>query len=309
MKHKNRKDERSKLNMFKYPFEILPEKRIRVIISADAKNEADDQYAITYGLLSPSLDVVGIAAAHFSAVNPRDSVEQSYQEILLILEKMGLSGKIPVLMGAQRGLADENTPHESEAARFIIEQAHSEGNPLYVVCTGAITDLASAYLMDPTIGKKIKTAIWLGGNAYPKGGSEFNLMNDIAAANVIMSSNIKLWQIPINASVCMRVGIAELIRRVSPCGEIGKYLVDQLVELSRKQEGPCEHWIMWDIAAIALLLDPHRMQYHFENAPIIDKNMYYIPTDREHIIRVYDRVEPRFAFEDMFSKLELCFGR
>ena len=37
----------------------------RAIINTDAKNEADDQYAIVHALLSPTIDVRGLIAAHF----------------------------------------------------------------------------------------------------------------------------------------------------------------------------------------------------------------------------------------------------
>ena len=37
----------------------------RVIINTDAKNEADDQFAIVHALLSPTLDIRGLIAAHF----------------------------------------------------------------------------------------------------------------------------------------------------------------------------------------------------------------------------------------------------
>ena len=40
-----------------------PDRRRRVIINTDAKNEADDQFAIVHALLSPSLDVRGFIAA------------------------------------------------------------------------------------------------------------------------------------------------------------------------------------------------------------------------------------------------------
>ena len=40
-------------------------KQIRVIISSDVANEADDQYAIVHQLLTPMFDVRGIIAAHF----------------------------------------------------------------------------------------------------------------------------------------------------------------------------------------------------------------------------------------------------
>jgi purine nucleosidase len=39
-----------------------PDRRRRVIINTDAKNEADDQFAIVHALLSPSLDVRGLIA-------------------------------------------------------------------------------------------------------------------------------------------------------------------------------------------------------------------------------------------------------
>ena len=52
-----------------YKFTVPPEKMIRVITDTDAKNEADDQFAIVHHLLSPSFDVRGIVAAHFEQKN------------------------------------------------------------------------------------------------------------------------------------------------------------------------------------------------------------------------------------------------
>ena len=96
--------------MKSFAFEVPAEKRIRVIISTDAKNEAEDQIAIAYALMSPKLDVVGIAAAHYFKAHTMpmsahystdedagyDSVDKSYEEIELLLKKMGLTGKVPV---------------------------------------------------------------------------------------------------------------------------------------------------------------------------------------------------------------------
>ena len=39
-------------------------KQLRVIISSDVKNEADDQFAIIHQLITPMFDVRGIVAAH-----------------------------------------------------------------------------------------------------------------------------------------------------------------------------------------------------------------------------------------------------
>ena len=45
--------------------EVAREPQRRAILNTDAKNEADDQYAIVHALLSPTIDVRGLIAAHF----------------------------------------------------------------------------------------------------------------------------------------------------------------------------------------------------------------------------------------------------
>jgi hypothetical protein len=307
-----------------HPFQVPDGKRIRVILSTDAKNEADDQYAIAYALMSPKLEVVGILAAHFYMAHTMpasahyaqgegaglDSVDKSYDEIVLLLKKMGLEGSVPVLRGARRGIEGERTPADSEAARFIVEEAHRPGAPLYVINIGAITDLASAYLMDPSIAGGIEAAVWVGA-MMPSGGSEFNLLNDVAAGNVVMDSKLNTWLLPVNATAPMRVSFSELYVKVYPYGEVGHYLVEQMMEHNRQAKWPNgESWIIWDIAAVAVLIDPHEYQYKTMNAPRFDsESMAFVEPGRPHPIRVYERIEPRFALEDLFCKLALHFDK
>lgn len=73
----------------------MPSRR-RIIINTDAKNEADDQYAIVHALLSPTLDVRGLVPAHFGTERGRDSLAQSRAEVDLLLELMGLTGQVLV---------------------------------------------------------------------------------------------------------------------------------------------------------------------------------------------------------------------
>ena len=56
---------------------MKPSSRRRVIIDTDAKNEADDQFAIVHALLSPSLAVRGLIAAHFGTSRSDRSMEES----------------------------------------------------------------------------------------------------------------------------------------------------------------------------------------------------------------------------------------
>ena len=62
-----------------------------LIIDTDAKNEADDQYAIVHALLSPSLDVRGVIPAHFGTWRSDQSMIDSRAEVDLLLELMDLS--------------------------------------------------------------------------------------------------------------------------------------------------------------------------------------------------------------------------
>ncbi|HIU66389.1 MAG TPA: nucleoside hydrolase, partial [Candidatus Caccomorpha excrementavium] len=178
----------------RYQFQVPIEKQVRVITDTDAKNEADDQFAIVHALLSPKFDNVGLIAAHYGTGRHADSMERSFQELELILDKMGFDRKI-AYRGAAHPLPSPSKPVDSEGARLIIREAMKEdARPLYVTFLGPLTDMASAYLMEPRIADRV-TVIWIGGGKYPNGGPEFNLGNDIHAANVVFSSPIRVWQV------------------------------------------------------------------------------------------------------------------
>ena len=65
------------------PVTILEEKRVRVIVNTDAKNEVDDQFAIVHALLSPSFRIAGIIPAHFGKEKSLHSMEGRRQRILV----------------------------------------------------------------------------------------------------------------------------------------------------------------------------------------------------------------------------------
>ena len=62
----------------RYEFPVPQEKQVRLITDTDAKNEADDQFAVVQALLSPKMDNVGLIAAHFGIDRVADAMEASY---------------------------------------------------------------------------------------------------------------------------------------------------------------------------------------------------------------------------------------
>ena len=306
--------------MWNYEYTVPENKKVRVIVHTDCKNEADDQYAVAHHLMTPRFDVKGLVAGHFWK-NPQQygelgTAQASYDEIIKVMDLMGLKDQYPVKLGAPRGLEVEKTPIDSEGARLIIEEAMKDDKrPLYIACQGAVTDVASALLMKPEIADRM-TVIWIGGGDYPKGGFEFNLMMDIHAVNVIFSSKVPVWQVPMSLYKVMAVSLAELQLKVRPCGEIGKYLFEQMVDFNHvaaKYDMAWPHGEIWglgDQGTIAVLMEElEKVSYDLVPAPRIAEDMTYIHGQNNREIRVYNYLDARLTLEDFFAKLQLNFGK
>lgn len=304
--------------MSKYNFQVPENKKIRVIVHTDCKNEADDQFALAHHLMTPKFQVKGIIAGHFEANSQEygsgKTAQASYNEINKVLELMNMDGQYSVFKGSEQPLENEQTPIDSDGSTFIIEEAMREDDkPLYVVFQGSLTDLASAIIKKPEICERM-TAIWIGGGKWPNGGFEFNLWQDIHAANVVFKSQMPLWQIPINVYKQIAVSLAELQWRVKPQGQIGNYLFEQMVAFNNKLGDflPWPHgesWGLGDQGTVTVLLEEReRMNYDWMPAPLVTKDMYYVHEQRNRPIRVYHTLDARLTMEDFYAKLAINFG-
>jgi inosine-uridine nucleoside N-ribohydrolase len=282
-----------------------PEKCTRVILNTDAKNEADDQFAIVHALLTPSFELHGIVPAHFGSAKSPTSLEDSHDEVMLLLRLMDLEGQVRVADGAPAALPDTATPARSPGADLIIAEAlEDDPRPLHVAFLGPLTDMASALLLAPEIARRDVRVIWIGGGHWPVGNREYNLSNDIAAANVVARSGIELWQIPMPVYRRMAVSYAELYERVAGQGPLGKYLVDQLLDWNaRMVPYPIEHRSLGDSPAIGVMMDPECGESDWVPGPEYSELMTYLHTGRNRPIKLYRNVDQRFILEDFFAKL------
>jgi purine nucleosidase len=286
----------------------------RLIIDTDAKNEADDQFAIVHGLLSESLDVRGIVPAHFGTERTDRSLAESRAEVDLLLELMGLTNEVVVADGAAAALPDGQTPVDSAGARLIIEESKlaSTDDPLFVTFLGPLTDMASAILLDPEIVDRDVIVVWIGGMGYGVDWNypavEFNLRNDIPAANLVFDSGITLWQVPATVYSMVSVGYAELEEKIRGTSALADYLIDQLVEWNAAHHPePIEHRSLGDSPAISLVLNPRGGVFRTIPAPRFGLEGGYLPGSG-HPIRVFETVDIRYLLEDMFAKIRR-FGR
>lgn len=317
--------------MKKTLYTVPGNKKIRVIIDTDAYAEADDQFAIVHALLTPKFDVVGIVAEQFGTGTFPNSMEKSYEEINKIVQLMGLEEQVPVFRGEEQALRDEKTAGHSEGAQFIVEEAlKQDDRPLFVLNIGAITNLAAAYLLNPEVADKL-LAVWVGGGPYPTGHMDFNSGNDLNAVNVILSSEMELWQIPLSAYTMMEVSFHELFDRVKPCGELGNYLVENLLRVNELECGlnldflpfaqnlskagktmlirSGEGWSLGDNPAVGVLISPQTKFTEERRAQRLNADGSYGEYVSENrTIRVYHSINSRVILEDLFAKIRYHFG-
>ena len=288
-----------------------PKGPVDVVLDTDTFNEIDDQYALSYLLRSPErLRLQAVYAAPFwneKSAGPEDGMEKSYREILNVLHLLGEDRYIPlVLKGSRQYLEGEDKPVESPAARDLVRRAlgQPEDSPLYVVAIGAITNVASALLMEPAIREKI-VVVWLGGHAYSwPDTKEFNMQQDVAAARVVFGCGVPLVQLP-----CM--GVVSAFAATGPALEHwlrGKNaLCDYLADLTAREAeacgmGPCWSRVIWDVTAVAWLTGDF-MEDCLTPSPIPQYDHRYSFDPTRHFIRYVYHIRRDKLMEDLFRKL------
>ena len=289
-----------------------PKGRVDVVIDTDTYNEIDDQYALSYLIKSDEkLDLKAIYAAPFfneKSTGPADGMEKSYWEImnvLTLLEREDL--KEHVYRGSTEYLPSETEPVISDAAKDLAERAmnYTEEHPLYVVAIAAITNVASALLLNPDIKNRI-VLIWLGGNAtnWPD-NKEFNLYQDVAGARIVFGCGVPLVQLP-----CMGVVSAfttsgpELEYHLRGKNKLCDYLVNvTTTEAAACNGGPVWTRPIWDVTAVAWLLDGDFEEDCLIHSPIPEYDNRYAFDNNRHFIKYVYHIKRDKLFADLFAKL------
>lgn len=286
-----------------------PTSKVRMILDTDTFNEIDDQFAIVYALFSQEkLQVEAIYAAPFfnnRSTSPLDGMDKSYEEILRILKRINMSHDNFVYKGSNAFLNNVNEPLQSEAANDLVKRAMEtpDDELLYVVAIGAITNIASAILIEPKIIEKI-VVVWLGGHAlhWPN-TSEFNLQQDVVSAQTVLNCGVPLVLIPcMGVTSHLHTTLSEMKQFVKGKGEIGDFLTMRFEEYHDNHYAYSK--VIWDLAAIAYLVNHHFIPTQIIHSPVLtDQRTYSVDASR-HFIRYAYHVDRDAIFRDFFTKLE-----
>jgi hypothetical protein len=285
----------------------LPQGPVSMVLDTDTYNEIDDQFAVVYSLISKGVNVEALYAAPFfnsRSSGPGDGMVKSYEEILRLLDRLGLSPDGFVYHGSERYLGGADTPARSEATDDLIARAlQPRDGLLYVVAIGAITNVASAILLEPQIREEI-CVVWLGGQPqYWPHSREFNLQQDVPAAQVIFDSGVPIVQIPCkNVAEHLRTTLPEMAAYVKGQGAIGDYLYQIFEEYFTDHYARSK--VLWDISGIAYLLEPEWVPSAVRPSPILRDDITWGPEDAaRHPFRVAVDCNRDKIYGDLFRKL------
>lgn len=281
--------------------------RFRSIVLTDCANEADDQFALAYALLSPSIGVRAVVAQHFGLAG---SAKAAFDEAARVMDLVGLAAQdVPLLMGAENPIERADLKEVPGVAALIEEAERDDSRPLFLLAMGPLTDIALALRKQPSLAEHA-TLVWIGGGRYPKGTHEANCARDVRAAQEVFASGMPIWQIPSRAYKEMRVPISELRHRVEPLGPLGEHLVAGLLRFQEGMRSKAswiqdESWVLGDMAAPAVLLSEMKDCWEEMPAPgIAEDGSYKDGGPEARTIRVYHDLDVSFAMNDFICKLE-----
>jgi pyrimidine-specific ribonucleoside hydrolase len=256
----------------------------------------DDAIALLLALASPELELLGITTTYGN-----QTLEKTTVNALRVLELVERTD-VPVAAGADRPLERElvvashvhgesgldgptlpaarTAPASHDALTFVAERLRGAAEPVTIVATGPLTNLArylAAHGADGIARIELMGGAIAEGNFTP--AAEFNVWCDPEAAAAVFASGVELTMIGLDVThkAILRPAVEGRVRTV---GRVGAFVADLNVFFTRY----------------------HRETYGWDGAPIHDAVAV------AHLIRP-ELVETRYRNVEVELESELCRGR
>lgn len=275
----------------------------KVILDADTYNEADDMFAIAYLLKNKDLfDIEAITIAPFKhsgySKTVSESVDDSYNETCKIFNYLGISDKSTIYKGSRDYLSN-GCNEDNDAVNKIIKSAlHNE--KLTIVAIGCLTNIALAIKKEPLIINKIEV-IWLGSNFLFGENKDFNFRQDVEAVKTVFNSKVKLTVVPTSPITSnLLTSIYELKAEIGGKSELCDYLCDKFYN---RFWGPHKRYPIWDIGAIAYLINKDWFKTMNISCPIINDDNTFKFTNGQHLITFVKQLNANEILENLFESL------
>lgn len=276
--------------------------RLNIILDSDVSNESDDLFAIIYLLKSNIFNVKAITIAPFKHSKwngtVAESVDASYKEACKLYDYLGIHDYSNILKGS-RDYFKNGYIEETDAIKKMYEII-KECDKTYILAIGCLTNVAVLLNNHPEVINKIEV-IWLGSNFLFGDNQDFNFKQDVDAVRYVFSSKIKLTVIPCSPITSnLLMSIYELKYELKSGNELNDYLIDRFYD---RPWGPHRRWPLWDISAVAYMINKSWFKTMDVYAPEIGNDNKFIFVRSDHKITFVRDLKANLILDNMFEVL------
>lgn len=276
--------------------------RLNIILDSDVSNEADDLFAIIYLLKSNIFNVKAITIAPFKHSKwngtVAESVDASYKEACKLYDYLGIHDYSNILKGS-RDYFKNGYIEETDAIKKMYEII-KESDKTYILAIGCLTNVAVLLNNHPEVINKIEV-IWLGSNFLFGDNQDFNFKQDVDAVRYVFSSKIKLTVIPCSPITSnLLMSIYELKYELKSGNELNDYLIDRFYD---RPWGPHRRWPLWDISAVAYMINKSWFKTMDVYAPEIGNDNKFIFVRSDNKITFVRDLKANLILDNMFEVL------
>ena len=260
---------------------------MKILIDCDPGH--DDMMAIMLACASAELQVLGV-----TTVAGNQTGEKTWRNARRILTLIG-RGDIPVARGADRPLLREPTvapeihgvsgldgadlPEPGwrglaeHAVDFLIRVIMGSREPVTLVPTGPLTNVALALLKEPALAQKVERIVLMGGAVYDSNitpAAEFNIYVDPEAAKIVFECGAPIVMVGLDVTNKARLSFADIDELGSWNGRVSRVVAPLLRFFARANheifgfDGAPLH----DALAVAHLLKPEVIRTRRMNVAI-----------------------------------------
>ncbi|MBQ9594208.1 MAG: nucleoside hydrolase [Lachnospiraceae bacterium] len=252
----------------------MEEKRIRIILDGDPGHDDAVNFMLACG--SPRFEVLGI-----TTVAGNQTLENTTRNALNLMQALELD--VPVYRGCSQAMVREHiaagdihgksgmdgpvfeplrrTIEAKHAVNFIIDTLMESEEPVTLVPTGPLTNVAMAIRMEPRILPKIEQIVLMGG-CYQLGNrtpaAEFNIYDDPEAAHIVFTCGRPLTMIGLDVTrKCLCT--PEVIERMEKIGNRASQIFADLMRFFSSTQKKIYGWSggpLHDPLTCAYLIDP-----------------------------------------------------
>jgi ribosylpyrimidine nucleosidase len=261
-------------------------KKRKIILDCDPGH--DDAIAILLASRNPSIDLLGI-----TVVAGNQTLEKTGKNTLNLCQYLNVS--VPVCLGSESPIIKKmevcDVIHgesgldgfdfeplkidfdKRNAIDFISQTILQSEEPVTVVTTGPMTNLALAIKYEPRILKNIEEVVLMGGS-YSNGNvspaAEFNIFTDPEAAYIVFNSNLKVTMIGLDVTRKVLV-LPEVISRMEKINTKSSVLFTKLMKVFNENQNKVFGLVggpLHDPVTIAYLIDPSILELKYVHCDI-----------------------------------------